>query len=145
MTPDECRKVFAYLEAVWTGDDGTRADLDGRVHSGGRTMQDLLVFYLEEVVQRPTMLTAGGESAHGWRDADGRAGDLGLLLVDTLREWARVGGEEGASGIAHGVTGYLLACLPWAQGDLPTALPYLREVAARAWPQPDTGALSTSP
>jgi hypothetical protein len=62
------------------------------------------------------------------------------VLVDTLREWARVGGEEAAEGIAHAVIGYILVSMASAQGDLLSALPQLRHAAARAWPGYDFSA-----
>lgn len=139
MTPDGCLKVFAYLEAVWTNDDRTRAQLDGRVYGGGR-MKDLLVSYLEELVRNPTLLTATAEDeepAGGLRDLDARTTDLAPVLVDTLREWARTGGEEAAVGIAHSVTAYVLVSVAAAQGDLLAALPQLRRAAARSWPEFD--------
>lgn len=138
MTPDSCLKVFAYLEAVWTNDDRTRAHLDSRVYGGGR-MKDLLVSYLEELVRNPTLLTADEdeESAGGRHDPDARTTDLAPVLVDTLREWARTGGEEAAAGIAHSVIAYLLVCVAAAQGDLLAALPQLRRAAARSWPEFD--------
>jgi hypothetical protein len=136
MTPDGCLKVFAFLEAVWTNNDRTRADLDSRVYAGGR-MKDLLVSYLEELVRNPMLLTANEESAGRRRDPDAQTADLAPVLVDTLREWARTGGEEAAVGIAHSVIAYLLVCVASAQGDLPAALPQLRNAAARSWPEFD--------
>lgn len=137
MTPDDCLKVFAFLEAVWMNDEETRAELDSRVYGGGR-MKDLLVSYLEELVQNPTMLTATDEPA-GWssRDPDSRTADLAPVVVDMVREWARAGGEEAAVGIAHGVIGYVLVSVASAQGDLLAALPQLRHATARAWPEFD--------
>jgi hypothetical protein len=136
MTPDGCLKVFAFLEAVWTNDDQARAHLDSRVYAGGR-MKDLLVSYLEELVRNPMLLTANEESAGRQRDPNAQTADLAPVLVDTLREWARTGGEEATVGIAHSVIAYLLVCVASAQGDLPAALPQLRNAAARSWPEFD--------
>lgn len=136
MTPDGCVKVWAFLEAVWTNDDETRVRLDSRVYRGGR-MKDLLVSYLEELVRNPLLLTADEEVAGRLRDPDAQTADLAPVLVDTLREWARTGGEEAAVGIAHGVIAYVLVCVASAQGDLLAALPQLRSAAVRSWPEFD--------